>query len=155
MRSELCISPFFTVLRTLFLLVRLVFLVTLIGLWLRLNNKTFLGTSQSLTWMRGGKAKPKASFWFNVQNGGGSLEKKPHLENRTQFQALTASQGQGSRKSYGGAYAGSPDSRKKESHEGSHIWCVAVFNFITIIFICCAGWYTSRIYKSMEKDYFK
>ena len=56
--------PFSTVFRTLFLLGRVPFLVALTGLRLT-NNLPML--SQSLTSMRGGKMRPKASFKSNCE----------------------------------------------------------------------------------------
>ena len=38
---------------------------------------------------------------------------------------------------------------------GTVFWCVAINIFITIIFIYCAGWHTSKNVRSMEKVYFQ
>ena len=34
-------------------------------------------------------------------------------------------------------------------------WCVTIYNFLTIIFICCTGWYTSKIFRIIKKHYFQ
>ena len=90
MNSGLHSFPFFTTLRVLFLLVRLAFMVTSMGLWHRIE------------WP-----------WC------------------------------------------ASDSRKKGSHGGWHSWFVKVYSFITTIFICCAGWYTSKNFRSEENHYFQ
>ena len=49
MKSGLCSSPFFSILRTLFLLVRFAFIITLIGLWHRTQQQPSLGLSHPQT----------------------------------------------------------------------------------------------------------
>ena len=68
--------------------------------------------------MRGGKARPKTGFHFNVQkrpmpeSTGISLAKRPHLESRTEAH-------QGDRKYTAGCVSASyTDSRKKGRHGG-------------------------------------
>ena len=76
--------------------------------------------SQSFLVMRGGKARPKTGFHFNVQkrpvwkSSGASLTKRPCLESRTEAH-------QGGRKyTISNVTASSTDSRKKRSHGGQH-----------------------------------
>ena len=85
MKFELFSSSFFTMLRTWLLSVRLAFMVTLTGPWIRLSYNHPLACSR-LQPMRGGKARAKVSFWFYDQKwpvlnaSTGPLTKKPHLE---------------------------------------------------------------------------
>ena len=78
------VPPFFTILGTLLLLMRLL-MFTLTSLLLRLSIN-LLGLFQSSTPMKGGKAKHEARFWLHVKKRpfqdscGGPLAKKPHLE---------------------------------------------------------------------------
>ena len=52
---------------------------------------------------------------------------------------------QSGRKSLGGGASAIFTYCKKEGHGGRHSWCVTVYNFIHITFICCAGWYSSPL----------
>ena len=61
---------------------------------------------------------------------------------------------QDKRKSSGHASNSFTDSQKKGSHGGWHSIYISVYNLINIIFISCAGWYTSKISESLEKHYF-
>ena len=42
---------------------------------------------------------------------------------------------------------------KKWSHGGLYSWYFAVYNFISVF--CCAGWYSSPLYRLMEEHYFQ
>ena len=92
--------------------------------------------------MKGVMAKPKAWIWFHVQKQyvpetcSASFSKKSELGSKPDSH-------QGERKSFGDVSTSSTDSSKKGTCGGWHSWCVTVF--ITIIFMCCAGWYTSWI----------
>ena len=118
------------------------------------HQQSSLGLSQSSTSVKSARAKPQVGFLFNVlkqpvlEYGGASLAKKPHLD------AKPASH-QGARKSAGGAYLSFTHPSKKGSYGGWHSWCVTVFDFITIILICCACCYTLKFLRSMVKHYFK
>ena len=115
------------------------------------QDYSWLSLSQFSTSVRGGKARSKTSFQFNVQkwhlleSAGGSFAKKPILDTKSC---------QGAKKSAVGASASPIDSRKKGSYKEWYSWCATVYNFITIAFICCADWYTSPISQSMEKHTF-
>ena len=43
-----------------------------------------------------------------------------------------------------GCITSSTEPGKKRSHGGQYSWCVTFYNYITIVFICCAGWHTSK-----------
>ena len=104
-------SSFFIILRTLFLLVKHAFMSAIARI--RLSNTVPLAYVFS-TFMRGGKARPKAGFQFNVQkqpvpeSSWGSLAKNPCLDTSTQIL-------HGGRKSSGGVSVRLTDCRK-ESH---------------------------------------
>ena len=106
-----------------------------------------LGLSQSSISVRGGRTRPRVGFQFNVQkqpvveSSRHSLEKKPHSDTRTESH-------QSDNKSSGGDTS---DSKKKGNHGGQCSWCLTVYNFI--ICICCADWYTSPYFRSMEKHF--
>ena len=90
MKSGLLSINFFTILRTLFLLVKLAFMSALSGLWPQAQQQSALGLSQSATSMRDGRMRPRAHFWFNVQKqsvaeaNGGSVAKEPYSDLRTE-----------------------------------------------------------------------
>ena len=143
MRSGLHCTTFITILRTLFLLVRLAFMAALNGLWHRLSKFSMVCLSLLLLWEVTGPgwglvsgSLYKSSLWKSR----GSVGKKPHSDYRTVS----------CRKSCGvGASASVADPKNKGSHGGWHSWCFAVHNFINFILICCAGWYTSLLFGSM------
>ena len=80
--------------------------------------------------MKCARAKPKGKYLLNVEkqpvivSDGAFLEQKPQL---------------------------STYPRKKGYHGVQCFCCVTVNIIITINFICCAGWYTSKNFKSIEK----
>ena len=123
--------------------------------WLlkQVHQQSWHGVSQSSTSMKDARSKPEAGFRFYVQklpvpkSGGVSLVEKPHVDTKLEIC-------QGGRESAGGAFSSSTDSRKKWNCRGWDL-CDTVFNFITIIFICCVGWYIFKILRSVEKHYFQ
>ena len=106
------------------------------------QQQSSMPLSHSFPPMRGGKARPRTGFHFNVQkrhvpeSSGSSLAKRPCFESRTEAH-------QGGRKSTDGSVsASSIDSGKKGYCGGGHSWCVTVHSFIIIFIFCYAGWYT-------------
>ena len=89
------------------------------GHWYRLTNNNPLDCPSLHPVHRVARATPKAGFWFSAQKqpvleaGGASLVKKPHLDTKT-------SGHQGERKSAGGAFTSTTDSRKNGSQRGWH-----------------------------------
>ena len=85
----------------------------------QIQQQCSLSLSQSVSSMRGGKARPKAGFQFSVQKwpvpeaSSGYLAKKPCLDTSTERH-------QGGKKSSGGASASSIESREKVSCGGQH-----------------------------------
>ena len=135
--SGLPIIPFFTILRTLFLLKKFVFIVTLTGLWHRLSNNLILAFAcPSLQHLWGGWTRLKAGYQFNVQkcpvaeSSGGSEAKKPCSDPRIESHL---SEG----KSYNSSASASvADSRMKGIHEGwcSHFWSLQLHQHL--YFLC-------------------
>ena len=101
--------PFFTILRILFLLVKLTFMATLTGDIHRLCS-TSLGLPQYSTSARDGRIRPRACFQFNVQkcpvaeSSGSSLPKNPCSDTRIE------SYDSGRKSLSGGAFASFTDS---------------------------------------------
>ena len=143
MKSGLPSTPFFTILMTLFLLVKLAFMTTLTGLWNRLSNNLPLaclslhplwkvsGWHQGLVfcWMY------KSCLWQILM--GTLWQRRPHSDPKME------SHPSGRKSSGADASASVTDSKRNESCGGWQSWCFTVCIFIDIIFICCAGWYTS------------
>ena len=101
----------------------------------------------------GAMAKEKAGFRFNKQeqpvleSGGASLTKKPHCDTKP-------CSGLGGRKSAGGNVQVLLTLERRGAR-GQCSRCITVYDFITIIFICCTGWYNSQIFGAMEKHHFQ
>ena len=112
-------TPFFTILRAVFLLVKLAFMAALTGLWHRLTKNLPLGLSHSVTSMRSGRIRLSAGFQFNVQKqpvGESSVDsvvKKPHSYTRTESH-------QSDRKCLGGGASASVTASKKGRCGGCH-----------------------------------
>ena len=83
------------------------------------HQQCSMGLSQSFPHMRGGNARPRTVFHFNVQkrpepeSSGASLAKRPHLGNRIEA-------GQGSRKSTGCSVSVSSVNARKKGGCGGH-----------------------------------
>ena len=142
MKSGLHIYPFFTLLKAMFLLVRLAFMVTLIGLWIRLDNNPPLAcpSLQPLWDVENPDPKLVSCLMLKtalLESSRGSLTKNPHLDIKTESH-------QGGRKSSGDAATRSTNSRNNGSSQGQYSCCVTVHVFINIIFTSCADWYTSQ-----------
>ena len=120
-RSGLLSFPFFTVIKILFLPVRLACMDASTGPWCGPTMQPSFDCPSPET-MRGARAKPRDWFKFNVQKwpgpvfGGTSLPKKPHLDPKPDGC-------QSGRKSTGGTLSSTTDSRKKGS---CYSWCVTV-----------------------------
>ena len=90
-------------------------------------QQSVLELSQSSTYMRDARAKPKAGFQFIVkkqpmlESCGACLVKKPHLDTGTESY-------QGGQKSAGVTSTSSTDLSKKGSHGGWCSWCVIVLH---------------------------
>ena len=130
-KSRLCSSPFFTVLNTLFLIVRLIYMVTLTGFWCRLSNNLLLACHRLQPLLGMAKPGPRLGSGFNVQkqyvldSGGVLPTKNTHIE--TKYESC-----QNGRKSSIPVSAHSTDSQKRENHGGWYFWRSAVFYFINI-----------------------
>ena len=136
---------------TLFPSVRLALIATKTGIWHTLSNN-FCLPSQSFNCMRSGKAK--TGFQLNVEkwpisdSGRAVLAKKPYFETRIESH-------QDGSKSSACECCSLADSKKKGGCQGQHSQYIAVYYYITMILISCAGWYSSKISGSMEKQTFQ
>ena len=142
MRSGLQSTPFFTVLRTLFLLVKFAFMATLTGLWHRCSNNLPLAclSLQPFWEVAGPDQRLIFSLVYKVACGRlcwGLCGKEAlpraydsHLGDRNS--------------SGGGASASVADSKKKGSHGGTVFQMMYNLQLHWCHLICCAGWYTSH-----------
>ena len=140
-KSEIHIFLFFTLFMILFLLVSTAFMVTWTGLWYRLIDSPHLDClSLQPIWCVPGPTWRLGSLMYRSNLCSCLvacvLAKKPVLDTRTDTH-------QGDRKSAGETSTSSIYPKKGHCW-GQCLWCFTVNIFITILIICCAGWYTSK-----------
>ena len=152
MQSRLHIFPSSQHISIKFLLMRFAFMVASNGLWYMLTNNSDMDCPSLQPLSRVPGPSHKHGFRFTIQKWPAQSLVIPSWQpNLTYILGLKTVM---VAKVSWGAPACSMDSRKKGSHGRWQSACVTVYNFITIIFICCAGWYSSKIFTSKRKHYF-